>query len=90
VLEIRVLSLGDPERYAVRRIVLAAEQELLGETPGLQIRLSEGKDAGEIGRYARVLVLPTLLINGKVVCTGRFPSRDEVVGWMRQALNPGG
>jgi hypothetical protein len=86
VVNVKILSLGDPERYAVRRMVVAAQQELASRYPDLQVTISEIKDAGEIGRYAAVLVLPTLVIDEKVVCTGRFPTRDEVAGWLERAM----
>jgi hypothetical protein len=86
LITVKILSLGDPERYAVRRMVVAAQQELRANNPDLQITIIEVKDAGEIGKYATVLVLPTLVIDEKVVCTGRFPSREEVVGWLELAI----
>jgi Thioredoxin domain len=87
VLNIKILSLGDPERYAVRRLVTAVHQELQARYPHLQISISEVNDANQIGRYASVLVLPTLVINEKVVCSGRFPTREEVAGWLRKAAH---
>jgi hypothetical protein len=86
VITVKILSLGAPERYAIRRLVAAAQQELQSYDPQLQLSITEVNDAGQIGRYASVLVLPTLVINEKVVCTGRFPTRDEVVGWLRDAI----
>jgi hypothetical protein len=86
VIHVKILSLGDPERYVVRRTVLSAQQELQPLYPNLKIQITEVKDAGEIGKYAQVLVLPTLVIDEKVVCSGRFPSRDDVVAWLREAL----
>jgi hypothetical protein len=83
VVTVKILSLGDAERYALRRLVVSVQQELLSENPQLAIEIRESDDAGEIGRYARTLVLPTLVVNEKVVCTGRFPSREEVLGWLR-------
>ena len=47
--------------------------------------ITEVTDASEIIRYALVLVLPTLVINEKVVCSGRFPTKEEIVGWLREA-----
>jgi hypothetical protein len=81
VLIVKILSLGTPERYAVRRVVTAVQHELQ-----LQITISEVDDASQIGRYAALLVMPTLVINEKVVCSGRFPTRDEVIGWLREAI----
>lgn len=85
MLTIKILGLQYPERYAVRRLVMAAHQELLLHYPDLEMEITEVTDPGEIGKYAFVLILPTLVINEKVVCSGRFPAREEVVGWLRVA-----
>jgi len=85
VVSVKVLSLGDPERYAVRRLVTAAEQELITSIPNFELNITELKDAQEIGSYSQVLVLPTLVINEKVVCSGRFPSRQEVLDWLKES-----
>ena len=87
VINIKILSLGAPERYAVRRMLTVAQQELQTVNPQLQVIISEVNEAGQIGRYASVLVLPTLVINEKVVCSGRFPTRAEIIVWLREAMN---
>jgi Thioredoxin domain len=87
VLNIKILSLGDPERYAVRRMVTAVQHELQTIDPKLQMNITEVNDAGQIGRFASVLVLPTLVINEKVVCSGRFPTREEIARWLLEAEN---
>jgi len=87
VLIVKVLSLGAPERYAVRRLVTAAYQDLLQQYPNLEISISEVSDSTEIGKFALTLVLPTLVINGKVACSGRYPTREEVGDWLRKAVN---
>jgi hypothetical protein len=87
VLIVKILSLGVPERYAVRRIVASIQPELQATNPQLQMNILEIKDADQIGRYASFLVMPTLVINEKVVCSGRFPTREEILGWLQQAAN---
>ena len=86
MLIVKILSLGTSERYALRRMVTAVQHELQAVDPELHMNISEVKDAEQIGRYASVLVLPTLVINEKVVCSGRFPSREEVTGWLRETM----
>ena len=87
VINIKILSLGTPERYAVRRMVTAAQQELQVAAPQVQMTISDIGDASQIVHYASVLVLPTLVIDEKVVCSGRFPARDEIVNWLSEAIN---
>jgi hypothetical protein len=87
VLIVKILSLGTPERYAVRRMVTAAHQDLLQQFPNLEITIRDVSDSTQIGKVAFTLVLPTLVINGKVVCIGRFPSREEIASWLREAIN---
>jgi hypothetical protein len=86
VLSVKILSLQYPERYVVRRLVAAAQQELASKYPSLTLDVTEVMDPGEIGKYAFVLILPTLVINEKVVCSGRCPAKDEVTNWLTEAV----
>jgi hypothetical protein len=86
VLNVKILGLQYPERYVVRRLVAAVQQELLSTSVPLDLEISEVTDPAEIGKYAFVLVLPTLVINEKVVCSGRFPAKEEVAGWLLGAV----
>jgi hypothetical protein len=85
VLCVKIGSIQYPERYVLRRIVLAAQNELQSEFPGLEVEITELTEPGQIGKYAFVLVLPTLVIAEEVVCSGRFPAKEEVRDWLRKA-----
>ena len=85
MIQVKICSLFPPPRYVLRRIVQAAADELKPEKPSLEIVMSEVSSPGEIGRYATVLVLPPLVINEKVVCSARLPSREEVRNWLQEA-----
>jgi hypothetical protein len=63
VVHIKILGMQYPERYVVRRLVAAAQQELASQRQSPEINIAEVIDPGEIGKYAYVLVLPTLVIN---------------------------
>ena len=86
-ISIKILSIHYPERYAVRRLVTLAEQELQAEHPGLNVSITEINDPSLICKYASVIILPTLVINEQVACTGRFPSKEEVAAWLRQSIS---
>jgi hypothetical protein len=86
VINIKILGLGTSERYAVRRMVVAAQNELQQQYPDLSIQIREVDDACEIGKYVAVLVLPTLVINEKVICSGHFPTKEAVLAWLREAI----
>jgi hypothetical protein len=86
MITVKILGLQFPERYVVRRLVAAAQQELRMQCPHLDLDIIEVTDPGKIGKYAFVLVLPTLVINEKVVCSGRFPVKEEVKDWLLEAV----
>jgi Thioredoxin domain len=85
VLNVKICSIQYPERYVIRRMVVAAQNELQAEIPGLEVEIVELADPGQIGKYAFVLILPTLVINEIVVCSGRFPAKKEVRDWLSAA-----
>jgi hypothetical protein len=86
MLSIKILSIQYPERYVVRRLVTLAHQELSAEQPGIKMEIIEIGDAALICKYAQCIFQPTLVINEKVVCSGRFPTKDEISTWMREAI----
>jgi hypothetical protein len=87
VVNVKILGLLYPERYVVRRLVAAAQQELSSKCILLDLEITEVTDPGEIGKYAFVLVLPTLVINEEVMCSGRYPAKEEVTGWLLKAAD---
>ena len=86
MLNVKILSIQYPERYVVRRLVTLAHEELSAEHPNVKMQITEVGDASLICKYAQVIFQPTLVINEKVVCSGPFPTKDEIITWMREAL----
>ena len=86
MIELKILSCRSAQRYAVRQTIVAAKRDLQNEYPDLKIIITNLKDWAHIEQYTLILSAPSLLVNEMLVCEGRFPSREEVLGWLRCAL----
>lgn len=86
MVNVKILALKKPQRYAVRRTVLAAWQSLPNRDPLHQLHIEELTSSIEIMRYTPVTIYPSLVINERLVCVGRFPKKDEVISWLKGAL----
>jgi hypothetical protein len=85
MIECLILGCRSAQRYVVKRTLLAVLDELRHELPGLQAQIVEINDYSEIERYTSILIFPSLVINKRLVCRGRFPSKAEVKRWLRAA-----
>lgn len=86
MLDIKVLGPGCAKCYAVERAAAAAMETLLDERPDLEATLEHIEDILEIEQYP-ILFTPALVVNERVVCSGRIPKKEEVIGWYRAALD---
>ena len=78
-LTVRVLGPGCPRcEQLFQRVARVLSQE------GLPADLEAIKDAKEIAASG-VLITPGLVINGKVVCTGKVPSEGQLKTWLTSA-----
>lgn len=86
MLNIKILGPGCSKCYALEQAAAAALEEMAKEFPDLEATLEHLEDALEIEQYP-VLFTPALVVNEKVLCAGRVPKRDEIIGWYRKALS---
>ncbi len=86
MIEVKILSCRSPQRYAVRQRVLAAKRDLMGLYPGLEMVIVDLKDWVHIEPYTPILVAPSLVVNDRLVCEGRFPTKQEVLDWLKDAF----
>ena len=75
-----------PQRYSVRRAVLAAQAALSQEYPDLLLEIVEVRDISEMEKVTPVVIYPSLVVNDRLVCVGRFPKKDDILTWFQQAL----
>jgi hypothetical protein len=86
LITVKILSYKSPQRYAVKQTLRAAQNELRKSLPCLEITVEEVKDLAEIEKYTPVVILPSLVVDEKLVCVGRFPKKDEAISWLQQAM----
>jgi small redox-active disulfide protein 2 len=79
MLSIKVLGPGCPNCKKVEAIAKQAVQMM-----GLEAEITKVTDYGKIMEY-NILSTPGLVINEKVVCSGRIPTPAEVSTWLANA-----
>ena len=79
-MEIKVLGPGCARCQQLEKTVREVVMDL-----GIDARVEDVRDIKKIMEYD-ILGTPGLVINGKLVCTGRVPSKAEVTTFITTAL----
>lgn len=82
MLEIRILGPGCPRCHEVEKRTLNALAEL-----NIVADVQKITDFKRIVQY-KIFSTPALVINGRVVCSGRIPSVQEIKEWIKNAAGP--
>jgi small redox-active disulfide protein 2 len=85
-LKIKILGPGCPNCQRVEENAVEALETLSEEKPELEATVQHVTDFDEIMAYD-ILGTPGLVVNEEVVCAGRIPKVDEVVGWLQEAVD---
>lgn len=86
MLSIKILGPGCYNCIAVEQMAAAGLEALLEERPNLEATLQHIEDPLEYQKYP-LLFTPGLVVNEKLVCAGRIPSKHEVISWLLAALD---
>jgi hypothetical protein len=85
-ISVKILGTKARQRYSVWRLVTMAYTVLQAEYPDLEVDILEVMTEEEIYKYTYVLTAPRLVINEKLVYATWIPSKEQVLGWMREAI----
>jgi hypothetical protein len=83
---VKILGNKRHQRYIIWRAVQSAGTILQKDFPNLTLDIQNVTSIIEIQKYTPVFAFPSLMINDELVCVGRYPSRDEVLDWLRIAI----
>jgi small redox-active disulfide protein 2 len=87
-LTIKVLGPGCANCHRVEERAVEALEALAEEDSSLEATIQHVTDPDEIMEYP-IMFTPGLVINENLVCAGRIPTVEEVIGWMREVLADG-
>ena len=79
-MEIRILGPGCPRCHEVEKRTMNALIEL-----DVDADVQKITDIKQIAQY-KIYGTPGLVINGKVKCSGRIPSVDEIKKWIQEEM----
>jgi len=86
-MNIKVLGPGCPNCQRVFQVVVDTLEELEAESGNdcPEVTLQHVTDYGEFLKYG-LMFTPGLVINERLACAGRIPSKAEVKNWVTSAL----
>ncbi|MBN2556435.1 MAG: thioredoxin family protein [Anaerolineales bacterium] len=85
MVEIKILGSGCPNCKRLQQYAASAAERVREEQDGFDFEIGKITDPGQFLEYG-LLSTPGLVINGKLVSSGRIPSEEEIMPWLLDAL----
>ena len=78
-MDIKILGMGCPKCKRLEKMAREVASE-----EGVSATFDKVQDMDAIMAYG-VAMTPALVIDEKVVCSGRLPSKSEIAGWLNKS-----
>jgi hypothetical protein len=85
MLDVKVLGPGCANCNKLEEIALKAMEVLEAEIPGLETGYEKVTEPSRFIDFG-LMSTPGLVVNGKLISSGRVPALSQVEGWYREAL----
>ncbi len=85
---VKILGYKKSQRYSIQRVLIQAQSVFEKRHPEFQLQVQEVPTAQEMLRYTPVIAFPSLMIEDKLVCVGRFPHKEEILTWLESEIEP--
>jgi glutaredoxin len=79
---VSILGYKRSQRYSLWRALMAAQKIFEKTHSEIKLEMQEITTAAEMLQFTPVIAFPSLMINGKLVCVGRFAAKEEILGWL--------
>jgi Thioredoxin domain len=79
---VKILGYKRSQRYSISRALLQAQKAFKAAHPDFHLDVQEVTTAANMLQFTPVIAFPSLMINEKLVCVGRFPTKEEVLAWL--------
>jgi len=83
---VKILGYKRSQRYTISRSLIQAQKTFEVRHPEFQLDVQEVPTAQEMLQYTPVIAFPSLMIGEKLVCVGRFPSKEEILEWLEDEI----
>ena len=89
MLSVKVLGPGCANCDRLMELAMLALEEITAEYPDTDATVEKVTDTAQFLDYG-LLHTPGLVINEKLVSSGKIPTPGKIAGWMREALEDAG
>jgi len=86
IIPVKILGYKRSQRYSIWRAVNQAQTIFEKQHAEYRLEVQEVTTAQEMLHFTPVIAFPSLMIGEKLVCVGRFPTKDNILAWLESEV----